>query len=263
MRKRSLGKNAIILLGLAVLAWPVSAAPTAGKGARVKFSELAWHFGKVKQNEVLNHEFVFKNIGDGTLEVKKVSTSCGCTAALVSEKKVEPGEEGRIKADFDTRGYSGEVSKYIYFESNDAADPRLELKISATVEVAPQPKIDLDRYNIDMGLCLEGEPSRASFTIRNTGELELRVDISHPELSFYSAGKEMGFPVKIAAGRSMDVEVRFPTKQAKTGLVREYVLVKSNDAVRSTLSIYLSRYVITKEALKEFLAGHKAILAEP
>ena len=33
-------------------------------------------------------------------------------------------------------------------------------------------------------------------------------------------------------------------------MLRDYVLVKSNDPVRSTLSIYISRYVITKQDLK-------------
>ena len=52
------------------------------------------------------------------------------------------------------------------------------------------------------------------------------------------------------AGESREVELRFPA-QAKTGVLRDYVLVKSNDPVRSTLSIYVSRYVISKKELQD------------
>ena len=41
---------------------------------------------------------------------------------------------GRIKVTFSTRGYSGEVSRFVYVESDDPAAPRVQLKISAAVE---------------------------------------------------------------------------------------------------------------------------------
>src|SRR4030042_169955 len=69
---------------------------------KIKFKETAWNFGKVKQGEVLSHEFIFTNEGDATLVIQKVSTSCGCTAALVSAEKIQPGKEGRIEINFDT-----------------------------------------------------------------------------------------------------------------------------------------------------------------
>src|SRR4030066_1175425 len=70
---------------------------------KIKFKETVWDFGKVKQGEGLSHEFVFANEGDATLVIQKVSTSCGCTAALVSAEKIQPGKEGRIEIKFDTR----------------------------------------------------------------------------------------------------------------------------------------------------------------
>ena len=233
--------------------------PAAGKEARVKFKEETWDFGKVKQGEVLTHEFVFVNEGDAELVIESVATSCGCTAALASEDRIPPGKEGRIKASFDTRGYAGSVVKYVYVESNDASGGRRELKVMADVDVPPQPRIELDRYNADLGLSLEGEPVSTRFKVRNAGQLELRIEIAHPDFKFFVGGKPAAFPMSLAAGREVELEVRFPPP-GRTGMLRDYVLVKSNDPVRASISIYISRYIITKKELKDLFNKYKDLL---
>lgn len=243
----------VLLLALA------SAAPAAAKDARAKFRETAWDFGKIKQGEVVAHEFVFKNIGDAPLLIEQVETSCGCTAALLSDKKVEPGKEGKIKASFDSRGYSGTVVKYVFVVSNDVDESRRELSLAAAIEVPPSAKIELDRYNVEMGLCLEGEEPTAAIEIRNTGELELKVEISHADLVFQSGGQAVAFPLLIPTGKSVGLEIKFPP-QAKTGLLRDYLLIRSNDPVRSTLSVYLSRYVVTKKDLRDLFLKYRKVL---
>jgi len=247
--------SAALLLALAL------AAPAAAKDARAKFRETAWDFGTIKQGEVVSHEFVFKNIGDAPLLIEQVETSCGCTAALISDKRVEPGKEGKIKASFDTRGYSGKLVKYVFVESNDVDESRRELSLSVDIEVPPSAKIELDRYNVEMGMCLEGEEPVASLQVRNTGELELRIEISHQDIAFRSGGRAVAFPLLVPTGKSVDLEIRFPA-QAKTGLLRDYLLIRSNDPVRSTLSVYLSRYVITKKDLRDLFQKYRMTLEE-
>ncbi len=226
---------------------------------KIKFKEEARNFGKVKQGVVLAYEFVFTNEGDATLVIQKVSTTCGCTAALASEEKIAPGKEGKIEIKFDTRGYGGIVSKLIYVDSNDPAAPRKQLEVSADIEVPPQAKIDIDPYNYDAGLVVEGEEIKANLKIMNKGELELRAEFNHRNATYYVGGKPAPTPLKIAAGKEVMVEIKIPT-QTRMGVVREYVLIKSNDPMRSTLSLYLSGYIITKEQLKELFARYKDIL---
>jgi len=43
-------------------------------------------------------------------------------------------------------------------------------------------------------------------------------------------------------------------------MIREYILMKSNDPQRPTLSFYLSGYIISKQQLKELFARYKDIL---
>lgn len=257
--EKSLRKNAIVCSWV-LLPLFLSASVAYGAGQpKIKFKETAWDFGKVKQGEVVAHEFVFGNEGDATLIIRKVSTSCGCAAALVSAEKIAPGKEGRIEVKFDTRGYGGPVKKLIYVDSNDPDGAHRQLEIAADIEVPPSPKIDLDPYNYDAGLIVEGEELKADLRIISKGELELRVEFSHRSATFSVGGKPVTPPLKIAAGKDVAVEVGIPT-QGRTGVVREYVLIKSNDPMRATLSMYLSGYIISKAQLKDLFNKYKDLL---
>jgi hypothetical protein len=256
MREDGMRKRTVIATTALILLAAGATAAAAGKEARAKFKEAVWDFGKVKQGEVLAHEFVFTNEGDAPLVIERVSTSCGCTAALASEDRIAPGKEGRVKASFDTRGFAGSVVKYVYVESNDASNARRELKVTAEIDVPPQPRIELDRYNADLGLSLEGEVASTRFVVRNVGELELKIEIAHPEFKFFAGGKPAVFPMSVAAGKEVELEIRFPAP-VKPGLLRDYVLVKSNDPVKASLSIYVSRYIVTKKDLKDLFNKYR------
>ena len=250
--------GAVIALAAVLLA-----APAWAQGAKPKavFKETTHDFGKVKQGDVVSYEFVFKNEGSAPLVIEKVETTCGCTAALASEKTIGPGKEGRIKATFDTRGYSGRLARYVYLVSNDGENVRRELSLVAEIQVPPSARIDVDHYNVDMGLVLEGESPSAKIVIKSAGERELKVELAHENVQFFSGGKVLTSPFYLPVGESREVEMRFPA-QSRTGVARDYVLVKSNDPVRSTLSIYVSRYVVSRKELKDLFERYKSILKQ-
>lgn len=259
MRHRTIWRAGAVIAATAVLAaafaWAQPGKP------RALFKETTHDFGKVKQGDVVTHEFAFKNTGNAPLVVEKVEVTCGCTAALVSEKTIDPGKEGKIKATFDTRGYSGRLARYLYLVSNDAENGRRELSLVAEIQVPPSPRIDVDRYNVDMGLVLEGESPSAAIVIKSAGERELRVELAHENVQFFSGGKTLVSPFYLPTGESREVEIRFPA-QSKPGVNRDYILLKSNDPVRSTLSIYVSRYVISRKELKDLFDRYKSILKD-
>ena len=75
--------------------------------------------GKVEEGQVVDVAFRFKNTGDKSLIVTNVSTSCGCTT--ISEKPNEPlspGQEGVIKAKFDSKNMAGERIREVYVSAN-------------------------------------------------------------------------------------------------------------------------------------------------
>jgi hypothetical protein len=258
MRKRMNRKSWIVLFGVAIFLC-LGVLSYGEKGPKIVFKDESFDFGKIKQGDVVSHKFVFKNEGNAPLKINKVTSSCGCTAALVSQKKVAPGGKGEIKATLNSRGYRGNLTKYIYVESNDTNQPTIRLTIKVMIEVPPSPKISLDRYSSDLGLYLEGEKIKTTRSIANKGELELQVSCSHKEATFFSQGKEVTFPLKIPSGKSVELEVRMPPKK-RQGLVREYILIHSNDPNRRSLSFFLSGYIVTKKQLKELFAKYKEVL---
>jgi len=231
----------------------------ADKGPKIEFKELKWDFGNKKQGEVLTHKFRFENVGDETLVIHRVRTSCGCAAAILSKKELHPGEKGEIQAKFNTQGYYGEQNKFIYVESNDPSESVKQLMISASIEVPPSPKIELDSYTTDLGLVLEGEELQTEFNISNKGELELTVTPFHKDAVFFIKGRKLSPPLKVAAGKTQQVEVRIPARKKK-GLVREFVRLQSNDPMRSTLSLYLVAYSVSKDQLKDLFDKYRTIL---
>lgn len=251
---------ALVFFWLLVLVLWLPAAEPQSRVPRVEFRENSWNFGPIKQGEVVEHEFVFRNAGNALLVIKKVSTSCGCTAALVSQKEIAPGKEGRIKVTFDSRGYFGKVRKYIYVESNDPKNPRLELTITAEVETGPAPRIELEPYNLDLGLVLEGESSEARIKVRNSGQLELVFDIDNPDFVFMVGDRKINFPYKLPAGREIELKARLPVREGRTGPQREYLLIKSNDPARPALSVFVSRYVVSKEELRRLFEKYARVL---
>ncbi|MBN2199274.1 MAG: DUF1573 domain-containing protein [Candidatus Aminicenantes bacterium] len=250
--------KALMMTGLALLALAALAgvaAQSAGK-PKILFEREAWDFGRVKQGDRPEHEFLFRNDGGETLVVSKVETTCGCTAALVSDKKLEPGQEGRIKVAFATAGYRGRVTKHVFVFSNDPRRSRVQLAVAADVETPPQPRFEIAPYTAELGLLLEGEAIETEVALRNRGELELVVGCEHRNAEFFSGGRPAAFPLRIAAGKEKKLFLRLKLPGRK-GVVREYVLFRSNDPSRQALSFGLSGYIATPGQVREFLKRNK------
>ncbi len=226
---------------------------------RISFKETVKSFPKVKEGTILRHDFFFSNIGNAPLIIKRITTSCGCTAALASEDKIMPGKEGKISVQFNTRGYFGQVTKQIYVESNDPVEPHKVLEIQAEIEVPPSPKIELNVYNYEAGLILAGEDVPVNIKVSNKGELDLRFELTHRQATFFLENKKISGPVKLAPGKSQEIIIRLPTEN-RSGMLREYVLIKSNDPLRSTLSLYISGYIITLDQLKDLFQKYRHLI---
>ncbi len=103
-------------------------------GAVIFLPETQHDFGKVKAGTKVEYIFKFENKGTESLIIKDVKTSCGCTAAVVSNNSIKPGEVGSIKVDFDTKNREGRNSKSITIVSNDNKEPNKVLTIYADVQ---------------------------------------------------------------------------------------------------------------------------------
>lgn len=75
-------------------------------------------FGTLKQGEKAGHKFLFKNTGKSDLIIRKVRSSCGCTATAADEKIIKPGEVSFIRAEFNSAHKSGKQNKIITVITN-------------------------------------------------------------------------------------------------------------------------------------------------
>ncbi len=106
------------------------------------FENPNYDFGTTYKGNKVEHVYKFENRGKETLEIKKVKPSCGCTATVLSNKTILPGETGEIKTTFNTVSYNGRVRKTIAVLSNDPDTPSYKLSIGGEVieEISVNPK---------------------------------------------------------------------------------------------------------------------------
>lgn len=123
-------KRMIFISFLLVL---TSSAAYSARSPRISFIEDTYDFGRVLQWKIVEHTFVFQNTGTADLIIKEVTTSCGCTAALLSDNVIRPGEKGEIKVSYDSQGRAIRVTRKIKVVSNDPVEPIKELTIIASV----------------------------------------------------------------------------------------------------------------------------------
>jgi len=118
---------------------PVPPSPAAAAALpRIEVEPTSFDFGRVVPQRTLHRQFSIRNFGSADLDVERVSTTCGCTAALLDNKVVKPGGSAALRVSFETRNYSGKVTRSVLIKSNDPARPTVELKLEATV--TPEPK---------------------------------------------------------------------------------------------------------------------------
>jgi hypothetical protein len=110
-------------------------------GPRIQFATPIFDFGQVKNGEVVQHTFIFTNIGDQLLELTDVRPSCGCTTAGAWDRTVQPGKTGEIPVQFNSANFAGAVGKTVIVLCNDPLQTNIVLQIKGTiwkpVEITP------------------------------------------------------------------------------------------------------------------------------
>lgn len=66
----------------------------------VKFKELTYDFGKIKQSAPVRHDFVFANVSDKPVIIESAIPGCGCTTPVKPEGAIPQGKEDKITAEF-------------------------------------------------------------------------------------------------------------------------------------------------------------------
>ena len=132
MRKRWIRLASVVVVALALAGTGLAQKNKTGPVMEIEPEEF--DFGGVQQNQELVHEFTVKNVGTEDLEIRRISTSCGCTAAVPADRVVRPGESTVLEVVLETRKYKGVIDKSVSVASNDR-DVVRTVRVKAFVEV--------------------------------------------------------------------------------------------------------------------------------
>ncbi|MNS41927.1 hypothetical protein D3C72_742950 [compost metagenome] len=99
----------------------------------VKFDKDTFDFGVIKDGDLVEHTYKFRNTGANPLMIDDVIATCGCTIPSYTKTPIAPGQNGEIKISFNSKGKAGNVSKSITVISNADQD-RIPLHFKATVK---------------------------------------------------------------------------------------------------------------------------------
>ncbi|MFM7840184.1 MAG: DUF1573 domain-containing protein [Chitinophagaceae bacterium] len=97
----------------------------------VKFKEISYNFGKIKQGVPVNHDFPFSNISSTAVVVESANASCGCTTPTWPKAPILKDKSDKITAGFNAAA-PGPFNKSIYVKIAGTSAP-VELKISGEV----------------------------------------------------------------------------------------------------------------------------------
>lgn len=100
----------------------------------IEYENTSFDFGKVKEGEIVEHIFKFKNTGNSPVILAQVSASCGCTTPDYTKEPILPGKEGEVKVVFNSDGQVGNQQKIVTVISN-AENKVTTVQIKGTVEI--------------------------------------------------------------------------------------------------------------------------------
>lgn len=105
-------------------------------GAGMVFETETIDYGNIPVNSDGTREFIFTNIGNKTLIIETVQTSCSCMVASKPSEPIPPGGKGIIKVKYDTRRV-GRFIKTATVKSNAVGQETKILTIKGEVLPAP------------------------------------------------------------------------------------------------------------------------------
>lgn len=115
---------------------PIPFLPRNEPQPKIQLPEKSFDFGTIGPQDVVEREFIIRNVGEAPLTISRAYTTCGCTTAEVSARVIQPGEIATVKLIFDagfhdTAGQT--VRRGLIIENNDPNQSQAEIWTQASV----------------------------------------------------------------------------------------------------------------------------------
>lgn len=96
------------------------------------FEQTEYDFGSVKEGEIVDYTFKFKNTGNFPLIINKATATCGCTVPEWPKEPIAAGGSGEIRVKFDSKNKPNLQTKYVSINANTKPEVT-RLKITGNV----------------------------------------------------------------------------------------------------------------------------------
>lgn len=165
-----------------LLAFLLSGISPALAAPQLVAERLSYDFGEILQGAQVEHTFRFRNAGNEILEIGNVRSSCGCTAVMLSARRIAPGDMGELQVTFDSSRFRGAVTKTISLESNDPQMRELSFNLYGQIRA----ELVLIPERVRWGKVAAGSPLESVINIVNQGKIDVVLQeprMSSPDLS--------------------------------------------------------------------------------
>lgn len=84
----------------------------------ITFEKNIYDFGTIKEGDLVNYKFKFKNTGKNPLLITSANASCGCTVPNWPKEPIAPGASGEIDVTFNSEGKPNHAEKSVTVTAN-------------------------------------------------------------------------------------------------------------------------------------------------
>lgn len=106
----------------------------------VEVDHLEYDFDMMDLHGQGNHDFLFTNRGEGTLELAVGPTSCRCTLSRLEKSSIPPGESARVTLTWTAEGLTENYEQTAKIRTNDPRQRQIVLRVSGRIVMAVQPE---------------------------------------------------------------------------------------------------------------------------
>jgi hypothetical protein len=185
-----------------------AAAATPQPAPKIQFDKTVYDFGNTSMVQQLTGTFTYQNAGEGVLDLKKPTTSCGCTVASVKPDSLKPGEKGELVFTMNVGNMNrGHAEKHITVPSNDPQTPSVNLTVKADIV----PTFDYNPQQVPLGDIRQGLVTNIVVEVKRVDGKNInltKVETSNPSIRAHIA------PVESSEGKAAQVLIAFEAEGA-------------------------------------------------
>ena len=219
-------------------------------GISVKYR--SFNMGKVlTSEEPTTKEFDVFNSSDKAITFNDKVVGPNYIKLAFEPQTLKPKEKGVVKVIYDAQlnkelGFSSDNVK---FYTDEALEPEKSISVYATVleyfppmspeELAKAPKLKIESPVYDFGKLKADQEASTTFTLRNTGQSELKIRQAKPNCSCTGASVKKE---TLKPGESTEIKVTFDSK-GRRGNQQKSVTIFSNDPTASAQRVTIKAYI--------------------